>query len=169
MGVDIYKKEFGFCYKDIGGDIMIEADSYTESWLALSGLQEAIATELEHALQLQHKLSLREFYVLLNLSKAPEHKLRLQQLQEMVGLSQSALSRLVTRLEAKEYGALQRHLCTDDRRGIYTALTEYGEEKFVKANETFSKTLAAILEKPETKNDLNAILQMMIGKRVKAD
>lgn len=141
------------------------ANSYTESWLALSSLQGAIATELEHVLQHQHKLSLREFYVLLYLSKAPEHKLRLQQLQDMVGLSQSALSRLVTRLEAKECGALQRHLCTDDRRGIYTALTEYGKDKFVKANETFSITLAAILEKTETKNDLSSILQMMIGKK----
>ncbi|MCT2342991.1 MarR family transcriptional regulator [Niallia taxi] len=140
------------------------ADPYIESWLSLSGLQARIANELEHVLQNRHQLSLREFYVLLFLSKAPEKKLRLQQLQEMVGLSQSALSRLVTRLEAKNCGVLKRHICTDDRRGIYTSLTEYGEEKLKLSNETFSTTLADLLEQKETNNDLHTILQMMFGK-----
>ncbi|KAE8557639.1 MarR family winged helix-turn-helix transcriptional regulator, partial [Paenibacillus polymyxa] len=99
-------------------------------WLSLTKLQSNINDELEHALQENYSLSLNEFLVLYFLSQTEEKKLRLQHLQEMVGLSQSALSRLVVRMEAKSCGALQRHICEDDRRGIYTSMTDFGEKKF---------------------------------------
>lgn len=87
------------------------------SWLSLTQTQAMITNELEQTLQQQHDLSLNEFYVLLFLFEAPEKKLRLQQLQAMVGLSQSAISRLVSRFEAKGCGAMQRAICENDRRG----------------------------------------------------
>lgn len=101
-----------------------------DNWLALTSLQANINNELENVLQEKYSLTLKEFYVLYFLSQTSEKKLRLLQLQEMVGLSQSAISRLVGRMEAKNCGALQRHVCEDDRRGVYTCLTELGEDKF---------------------------------------
>ncbi|KAI7248604.1 hypothetical protein KC345_g11841 [Hortaea werneckii] len=67
-----------------------------------------VAAALEAKLMEKYELSLKEFYVLLFLSGAPEKKLKLQQLESMVGLSQSAVSRLVSRFEAKGCGALER-------------------------------------------------------------
>ncbi|MGZ0041194.1 MarR family winged helix-turn-helix transcriptional regulator [Paenibacillus ottowii] len=129
-------------------------------WLSLNKLQTNINDELEHALQENYSLSLNEFLVLYFLSQTEEKKLRLQQLQEMVGLSQSALSRLVVRMEAKSCGALQRHICEDDRRGIYTSMTDFGEKKFDKALETFNQTL----ESTFLKNGLKQKLQSLIEK-----
>lgn len=110
-------------------------------WLTLSQLLTNISSELEAALQANHQLSLNEFYMLLFLYDAPNKKLRLQQLESMVGLSQSALSRLVSRFEAKGCGALKRYICEDDRRGVYTSLTPIGEEKVKKALSTFQAVL----------------------------
>lgn len=45
----------------------------------------------------------------------------MNQLANAVVLSQSATTRLVTRLEDR--GLLARYLCADDRRGIYTEVT----------------------------------------------
>ncbi|MGP7819612.1 MarR family winged helix-turn-helix transcriptional regulator [Niallia sp. 01092] len=138
-----------------------EQNRLLESWLSFTQIQANLANELESALQEAHTLSLREFYVLLFLSKAPDKKLRLQQLHEMVGLSQSALSRLVARMEAKSCGALERHICQDDRRGIYTSLTSYGQEKLQAANETFHQTLATALSSKKLQQDIKEVTQQL--------
>ena len=110
-------------------------------WLSIDSIQNKVKKELENVLQAEYSLSLKEFYVLYHLSMAPDKKLRLQQLQEMIGLSQSALSRLVGNMEAKSCGALEKHVCTDDRRGTYTQLTNLGEQKLQKSLVSFREIL----------------------------
>lgn len=112
-----------------------------DNWLSFTNIQTSINNKLESALQENYSLSLKEFYVLYFLSQTSDKQLRLQKLEEMVGLSQSAISRLVGRMEAKSCGALQRHVCEDDRRGIYTRLTEIGENKFKRALVTFNEII----------------------------
>ncbi|WP_141433952.1 MarR family winged helix-turn-helix transcriptional regulator [Bacillus sp. 03113] len=131
------------------------------SWLSLTNVQMNIQNDLESTLQLHHQLSLKEFYVLLFLSEAPEKKLKLQQLQNMVGLSQSAMSRLVSRFEAKGCGALKRHICLEDRRAIFTSITKEGEEKLGKAFVTFNETLANIFTKKDIQDGLKDLIQQI--------
>ena len=133
------------------------------SWLSLTQIHALISNELEQKLQQKHDLSLNEFYVLLFLSEAPEQKLRLQQLQTMVGLSQSAMSGLVSRFEAKGCGAMQRAICEDDRRGIYTSLTPIGEEKLQKAKITVQDVLEQQFAKPKMKHGLEDALKQIRG------
>ncbi|WNF35260.1 MarR family transcriptional regulator [Bacillaceae bacterium IKA-2] len=125
-----------------------EDKSLISGWLSLTNAYLSILNELEIALKQNHDLSLNEFYVLLFLFEASEKKLSLNQLQKMVGLSQSTMSRLVVRFEAKGCGALQRNICKEDRRSIYTSITVIGENKLEKAFVTFHNTLEnAILQK----------------------
>jgi len=116
-------------------------DDLLASWLHLTQLHHTIAGRLEAALTENHALSLKEFYMLYFLYAAPEKKLRLQDLESMVGLSQSALSRLVSRFEAKGCGAMRRYTCEADRRGVYTSLTEYGQDKVERALQTVQDVL----------------------------
>ncbi|WP_068501049.1 MarR family winged helix-turn-helix transcriptional regulator [Paenibacillus kribbensis] len=128
-------------------------------WLSLSQIYSNVADKLEQALQQEYDLSLKEFYVLNFISKSEDKELRLQQLQEMVGLSQSATSRLVVRMEAKDCGALERHICEDDRRGIYTRITELGENKYQRALQTFNQVLESELQKEGLKSKFQSITQ----------
>ncbi len=50
----------------------------------------------------------------------------MQNLVGRVHLSQSALSRLIARLERD--GLVERSVCAEDRRGVYVALTGKGRE-----------------------------------------
>lgn len=134
---------------------------YLDNWLSLTSIQMSITNELESSLQKNHNLSLKEFYVLYFLSKTSDKQLRLQQLQEMVGLSQSAISRLVGRLEAKSCGALQRHICEDDRRGIYTRLTTLGEEKLQISLNTVHEILHSALSKGNLQDELQSLIQKL--------
>lgn len=126
----------------------LENDLIT-SWLSLTHIQMNVANELEARLQENYELSLKEFYLLLFLSEAPEKKLKLQQLEAMVGLSQSAVSRLVSRFEARGCGALERKSCDDDRRSIYTSLTAIGQNKVDRARVTVNEVLAEAFPRGE--------------------
>ena len=58
-------------------------------------------------------------------------------------LSQSALSRLIGRLE--QHGLVERSLCDNDRRGIYVCLTE-AARRHAEALPTQRAVLAATLQ-----------------------
>ncbi|MEK3902053.1 MULTISPECIES: MarR family winged helix-turn-helix transcriptional regulator [unclassified Paenibacillus] len=130
------------------------------SWLSLSLIQMKVAAVLEARLTENYELSLKEFYVLLFLSEAPEQKLKLQQLESMVGLSQSAVSRLVSRFEAKGCGALERKSCEADRRSIYTSLTAIGQDKVDRAKQTVNEVLQEAFPVADTQELLEQLIQL---------
>ncbi|GAA3742756.1 MarR family winged helix-turn-helix transcriptional regulator [Salinactinospora qingdaonensis] len=130
-----------------------------QGWCALSVLHDTIEAHVEKALQSQHGLSVREFSVLAALSEHEDSKMRMSQVSESVVLSQSATTRLVNRLE--ERGLLRRVLCPDDRRGIYTGLTEEGHRLLAEAHPTNDKALEEILDEAETNPELAPLVKAL--------
>jgi DNA-binding MarR family transcriptional regulator len=68
-----------------------------------------------------------------------ESCVRLQEVAEHVHLSQSALSRVVDRLE--KHGLLKRGVCDNDRRAIFAELTGEGRERYEAARPTHRDVL----------------------------
>ena len=89
------------------------------AWRAITASHAAAYAALEHELA-RLGLGVSEFEVLDRLAESPDRKFRAQELAEAVHLSQSALSRLIDRLEKD--GLVERCLCGEDRRGIYVTL-----------------------------------------------
>lgn len=126
-----------------------------QSWCALSALHGRIEARIERALQTGHDLSAREYSVLDVLSDQHSGQgghLRMNQLSDAVVLSQSATTRLVTRLEDR--GLLSRYLCVDDRRGIYTEVTEAGRALLDLARPTHDTALGEALDEAELRPEL---------------
>jgi DNA-binding MarR family transcriptional regulator len=71
-------------------------------------------------------ISLREYDVLFTLSRRPDRRARLRDLNQEVLLSQPSLSRMVERLEAA--GLVAREPDRDDGRGTVVVLTDAGSE-----------------------------------------
>jgi DNA-binding MarR family transcriptional regulator len=116
-------------------------------WCALSLLHGRIEAHIERALQTGHGLSVREFSLLDVLSRQRDGdggRLQMKQVADAVVLSQSATTRLVTRLE--ERGLLSRYLCPTDRRGIYTDVTPAGLELLAAARPTNNASLREALD-----------------------
>jgi DNA-binding MarR family transcriptional regulator len=117
-----------------------------EGWCQLSQLHERIQAQVERSLVVDHGISMREFLLLSVLSRqhnGPGGHLHMKQVSEAVVLSQSATTRLVTRLE--ERGLLARCLCPTDRRGIYTNVTPEGFALLAEAQPTHDRALAEAL------------------------
>jgi DNA-binding MarR family transcriptional regulator len=113
-------------------------------WRALVASHATVTAALEHDLGERHGLGVTEFEVLERLAENPGHQFRVQELAESVHLSQSALSRMIGRLE--QHGLVQRSLCDNDRRGIYVCLTDAGRRRHAEALPTQRAVLAATLQ-----------------------
>lgn len=93
-----------------------------DQWREMLALHARTQCELDRALH-QHGLCGSDFEVLDVLS-AESCAFRVQEISERVHLSQSALSRLIARLEKD--GLVERGMCAEDRRGVRVTLTEKG-------------------------------------------
>ncbi|MFC5826712.1 MarR family winged helix-turn-helix transcriptional regulator [Nonomuraea insulae] len=126
-------------------------EARAQGWRTLAALHGKIEDRLEKALQKEHELSVSEYTVLDVLARQDGWHMRMQQLARAVVLSQSATTRLVTRLENR--GLLRRYLCEDDRRGIYSEVTPPGRELLELAGPTHDTVLKEVLaeaaEQPE--------------------
>lgn len=140
------------------------APGLAQGWCALSALHSRIESHIERALQAGHDLSVREFSVLNVLSEqhdGPGGHLRMHQVADSVVLSQSATTRLVTRLE--ERGLLSRYLCPDDRRGIYTNVTRDGLALLVEARPTHDGALCEALQDAARRPELAPLVTAVEG------
>jgi DNA-binding MarR family transcriptional regulator len=113
------------------------------AWRDLLDRKARTAGALERRLHEQHGLGVSEFEVLERLATPDKDQRRMQELAKAVHLSQSALSRVVGRLE--DDGLVTRGICTDDRRGIYACLTPAGRERYEAARPTHRAVLAETL------------------------
>jgi DNA-binding MarR family transcriptional regulator len=119
----------------------VENDQLLDQWRELESLHARVRDALERALERKHQLSLSEYEVLRRLAESGAQKgRRIQELAEEVNLSQSALSRLVGRLE--EAGYVARATCDYDRRGTFACITDAGRKAQEEANPTHRAVLA---------------------------
>jgi DNA-binding MarR family transcriptional regulator len=116
------------------------------AWRALAASHAIITCALERELGERHGLGVSDFEVLERLAESEDHKFRVQELADAIHLSQSALSRLIGRLE--QHGLVERCLCDLDRRGVYVTLTEEGRRRHAEALPTQRAVLAATLPTP---------------------
>src|SRR5215212_1324292 len=108
-------------------------------WHEILDRHARVSCALTQALEHQHGLGMSEFEVLELLASEGESCVRLQEVAEHVHLSQSALSRVIDRLE--KHGLLKRGVCDNDRRAVFAELTAAGRERYEAARPTHREVL----------------------------
>jgi DNA-binding MarR family transcriptional regulator len=127
-----------------------------QGWRTLAALHGRLEAALENALQTGFDLSVVEYTVLDTLARQDGWHMRMQQLARASALSHSATTRLVTRLENR--GLLSRTLCADDRRGIYSSLTDRGKELLERARPAHAATLKKALDQAGERPELTPLV-----------
>jgi DNA-binding MarR family transcriptional regulator len=118
------------------------------AWRAFLDAQASLMRRLGADLIKSEDITLAEYDVLVQLSFAPDARLRMSELSDRVRLSPSGLTRLVDRLVRS--GLVKRGRCASDRRGSYAILTAAGNVRLRRAapvhlrgiREHFSKHLS---------------------------
>ena len=99
------------------------------AWINLTKYHDRILKSMDYTLQDHFQLGIKEFYLMYYLAQSEHKKIRLSDLVPKVGLSHSALSRLVSRLEQHRGGSLvERQTDANDKRSVDIFLMEKGEQ-----------------------------------------
>jgi len=126
-----------------------------------------IVRALDAELEREHGLPLSSYDVLIQLSLAPDRRLRMFELADAIVLSRSGLTRLVDRLERA--GLVERERGEVDPRQMYARLTDRGLEALAEATPTH---IAGIKERflerlsDEQTKQLAAIWRAVLGPQV---
>jgi DNA-binding MarR family transcriptional regulator len=112
------------------------------AWHALLQVSSRVVAELDRRLDLEHRITVREFDVLITLDNAGGG-LRMTDLADAVMLSSGGLTRLVGRLE--ERGFLRREPDPSDGRGSLASLTGTGRARLGEARTTHDAVISELL------------------------
>lgn len=135
-----------------------------QGWGALAALYGRIDARLERELQAAHGLSVREYTLLDVLSRQHPGEgghLRMGEVAEAVVLSQSATTRLVSRLEDR---GLLAAICADRPPGIYTDVSPAGLELLEQARPTNGAALDAVLTEAAERPELAPLVAVVRGR-----
>jgi DNA-binding MarR family transcriptional regulator len=101
-------------------------ESHVTAWIRLTRVSQSCMEGVEADLKAAGFPPLVWYDVLLELRRAPEERLRNNEIGGKILLSKSNVTRVVDRLEAK--GLVRREDCAEDRRGAFVAITEEGRD-----------------------------------------
>ena len=105
-------------------------DEEQQAWRATVHLSQLLLRQLDHDLA-EHGLNGRDYEILVELSEAPEHRLRMTDLADATSQSRSRLSHQISRMEKR--GLVRRDDCEGDKRGTFAVLTQAGFDAIERA------------------------------------
>lgn len=140
------------------------------TWMMLTRTQQWISQQLAHDMWVEDHARITWYETLMHLYYAPvpDYGLRMQDLSDLVVLSNSGMTRLIDRLV--EEGLCERHVYEENRREVYVVITDEGKQwlkgliprhqarvlryfaQHVSEEEQFN--LKEILERLQTANDI---------------
>ncbi len=106
-------------------------DLEQRAWRALLTAHRRLLQRLDAELQTAQEISVSDYGVLVELSEAPEGRMRMSELAEKMLLSPSGLTRRLDTLVAA--GLVDRVRCPTDRRGSFAVLTPAGRARLERA------------------------------------
>src|ERR1700735_3094074 len=94
-----------------------------EAWRATVNLSQLLMRQLDRDLN-AHGLNAHDYEILVELSEAPDRRLRMTELADATSQSRSRLSHQISRMENR--GLVRRDDCEGDKRGTFAVLTAEG-------------------------------------------
>jgi len=105
-----------------------------ETWRSFLRVHARLTRQLEADLLAEQDLPLAWYDVLVQLTEAQDHRLRMTDLADRVLISRSGLTRLVDRMITA--GLIHREPAPDDARGAFAVLNENGYDRLRAASRT---------------------------------
>jgi DNA-binding MarR family transcriptional regulator len=98
-------------------------DEEQRAWRAYIRLAQLLMRQLDRDLN-PFGLSMHDYEILVELSEAPNRRMRMTELADRTAQSRSRLSHQINRMEAR--GLVSRENCEGDKRGTFAVLTQHG-------------------------------------------
>ncbi|GAA0319565.1 MarR family transcriptional regulator [Actinoallomurus spadix] len=133
-------------------------DEEQRAWRAFIRMHGRLSARLNRQLQADSGLSLADYEVLVQLTDAPDGRLRPFELQRGLQWEQSRLSHHLTRMQRR--GLVAREECDEDGRGAVVALTDAGRRAIVAAAPGHVDTVRRLFLDELTRDQLAMLRQV---------
>ncbi len=118
----------------------------------------ALNDRLDRDLRQEHGLSVHEYEILVRLSEAPGHAIRMAELAESLSHSRSRITHTISRLERGDL--VHRGQCSEDGRGVSAVLTAAGLTALEAAAHTHVRGVHRLLIENASDDELAVIGQV---------
>lgn len=142
------------------------SETKIDSWIALTRAQQALLARVERDLKLAGLPPFDWYDILLELKRAPEGRLRLNEIGALVLREKSNITRLVDRLEKE--GLLVREECATDKRGAYAVITTEGRAMQKRMWPVYAKAIDAHFASKLSEQDAKILLKLL-NRLIQAD
>ena len=106
------------------------SDEEMRLFRAFLAASSGVTSKLDQLLKSTSGLSLDDYEVLVHLSEAPDHRVRMSDLSALLLHSRSRLTQRIDRLVAR--GLVLREKCDSDARGMWAVLTSTGLDELTR-------------------------------------
>jgi DNA-binding MarR family transcriptional regulator len=137
--------------RDVADVSWLDAEEQ-QAWRTFINVHGRLLAQLDAELEGAHELSLPDYEVLVHLSEAPEHSLRMAELADRLLLSPSGLTRRLDGLVRE--GLVERRACPSDRRGTLAVLTSAGMARLEEAAPTHAAGVRRYMIDPLSRDEL---------------
>ena len=130
-----------------------------EAWINFLRAHAAVTRQFNAELLAMHGLTINDYDVLAQLSRAPEQALKRVELAERVLLTPSGITRLLKGLETAGY--VSNRPCAEDARVTYAVLTPEGTAKLDEARKTHVASVRALFSERFEKDELETLASLL--------
>lgn len=130
-------------------------------WRLILAANRHLDRAMEESLQSHDGMSTSEYAVLVALSDAESHQLRLRDLCEELEWDRSRTSHQITRMVKR--GLVEKVRCVGDARGVLVEITEYGQESLRRAVPEHVETVRQIVFDHLNYEDIPQITRFLEG------
>ena len=130
-----------------------------EAWINFLRAHAAVTRQFNAELLATHGLTINDYDVLAQLSRAPEQALKRVDLAEKVLLTPSGITRLLKGLETA--GWVSNRPCAEDARVTYAVLTPEGGEKLDEARKTHVASVRALFSERFERDELETLASLL--------
>ena len=130
-----------------------------EAWINFLRAHAAVTRQFNAELLATHELTINDFDVLAQLSRAPEQALKRVDLVESVLLTPSGITRLLKGLE--DAGWVSNRPCAEDARVTYAVLTPAGKKKLEQARKTHVASVRALFSERFEHDELETLASLL--------
>ena len=141
--------------------VKIRTTPASDAWRNVLTAYTRVNAVLAGEMEAETPISLEWYAILLMLAQSDDAALRPSDLADQIGLSRSATTRLIDRLESD--GLVERRACDSDRRGTFVLLTPRGQEVFKTAGRVHLRGIDEHVGSHLTEDEL-AKLAALLGK-----
>ncbi|MQY18328.1 MarR family winged helix-turn-helix transcriptional regulator [Nocardia macrotermitis] len=139
------------------------------AWLAFLTVTGMLSRRLDQQLERDSGLSHLQYEILVRLSAAPDHELRMTELADALLDSKSKLTYQIDRLE--QAGLVRRRSCPSDMRAVYAVLTDAGQYTLEEAAPGHVAAVRELFLDPLTPDQLTAIADGLgaVGRKLRGE